>query len=66
MRDYLETGRDEKTLRKMFPHLCVAQVQACLLYYSKHPDEIEDAIEQYRGLTWEAVQARLGTLARRG
>jgi hypothetical protein len=40
-------------------------VQACLLYYAKYPEEIDDAIEENRQLTWEAVRSRLSSVAKR-
>ncbi len=66
IRDYLESRRDEAALRKLFPQLSGGQVKAALLYYSKYPDEIDDAIAENRSLTWEAIQGRLGALAQRG
>ena len=65
VRDYLESGGDEVALRKLFPHLSTAQTQASLLYYSKYPEEIDEAIAENRSLTWDAVQARLGALVKR-
>jgi len=59
VRDYHETGKNEAKLRKLFPQLTAAQVQAALIYYSRYPDEIDEAIEDNRGLTWDAVQAQL-------
>jgi uncharacterized protein (DUF433 family) len=64
IRDYLELNRDEVALRKLFRHLSVAQVRACLLYYAKYPDEIDDAIQENRELTCEAVEALLPTVVR--
>jgi uncharacterized protein (DUF433 family) len=65
VRDYVEADRDEGALRKLFPQLSMAQIQASLLYYSRHPDEIDEAIAENRGLAWDAVRARLGALAKR-
>ena len=65
IRDYLELGKNRAALRKLFPHLSTAQVQACLLYYAKHPGEIDDAIEENRQLTWKAVRSRLSSVAKR-
>jgi uncharacterized protein (DUF433 family) len=65
VRDYLESGGDEVALRKLFPHLSTAQTQASLLYYSKYPEEIDEAIAENRSLTWDAAQARLGALVNR-
>jgi uncharacterized protein (DUF433 family) len=66
IRDYLESNRDEAALRKLFPHLSGGQIKAALLYYSKYPDEIDDAIAENRSLTMEAIQEHLGSLVRRG
>jgi uncharacterized protein (DUF433 family) len=65
IRDYLELGQNQAALRKLFPHLSTAQVQACLLYYAKYPEEIDDAIEENRQLTWEAVRSRLSAVAKK-
>jgi len=65
VRDYVESKRDEKALRKQFPQLSAAQIQAALLYYSRYPEEIDEAVAENRSLTWDAVQTRLGALARR-
>ena len=65
IRDYLELGQNRAALQKLFPHLSTAQVQACLLYYAKYPEEIEAAIEQNRQLSWEAVRSRLSSVAKR-
>jgi uncharacterized protein (DUF433 family) len=66
VRDYAEADRDEAALRKLFPQLSSAQLQASLLYYSKYPEEIDEDIAENRSLTWDAVQARLGALVKRG
>ncbi|MBI4572182.1 MAG: DUF433 domain-containing protein [candidate division NC10 bacterium] len=65
IRDYLELGQNQAALRKLFPHLSTAQVHVCLLYYAKYPEEIDDAIEENRQLTWEAVRSRLSSVAKR-
>ena len=65
VRDYLEAERDERALRRLFPQLSAAQIQACLLYYSRYPEEIDEAITENRGLTWDAIRTRLGALAKR-
>jgi uncharacterized protein (DUF433 family) len=64
IRDYNEIGQNEAKLRKLFPQLSVAQVQAALIYYSRYSDEIDEAIEDNRGLTWEAVKTQLGSLVK--
>jgi uncharacterized protein (DUF433 family) len=64
IRDYLAAGKDEGALRKAFPRLSPAQVKACLLYYSKYPQEIEAAIEENAALSREAVQAKSPGLVR--
>ena len=64
IRDYNEIGKNGAKLRKLFPQLSAAQVQAALIYYSRYADEIDDAIEDNRGLTWEAVKAQLGSLVK--
>src|SRR3989337_4005937 len=46
LRDYLATGRDERALRKSLPQLSAAQVKACLLYYRRHPQELDTAIRE--------------------
>ncbi|MBI4863635.1 MAG: hypothetical protein HY815_25755 [Candidatus Riflebacteria bacterium] len=66
VRDYLECGNDRTALRKLFPRLSMGQIQASLLYYSRYPDEIDEAIAENRGLTWQAVEDRLGSLVKRG
>lgn len=66
VRDYAEADRDEAALRKLFPQLSSAQLQASLLYYSKYPEEIDEDIAENRSLTRDAVQARLGALVKRG
>ncbi|MGH7426497.1 MAG: DUF433 domain-containing protein, partial [Candidatus Methylomirabilales bacterium] len=53
IRDYLAAGKDEKVLRKALPRLSGAQAKACLIYYSKYPQEIEAAIEENAALTRE-------------
>jgi uncharacterized protein (DUF433 family) len=65
VRDYVEADRDEGALRKLFPQLSAAQIQASLLYYSRYSDEIDEAIAENRDVTWDAVRARLGALAQR-
>lgn len=57
IRDYLAARRDERALRKSFPRLSGAQVKACLLYYSKYPQEIDAAIKESAALTRQAVEA---------
>ena len=64
IRDYNEIGKNGAKLRKLFPQLSAAQVQAALIYYSRYADEIDDAIEDNRGLTWEDVKAQLGSLVK--
>ena len=64
IRDYNEIGKNGAKLRKLFPQLSAAQVQAALIYYSRYSDEIDDAIEDNRGLTWEAVKTQLGSLVK--
>ena len=64
IRDYNEIGKNGAKLRKLFPQLSAAQVQAALIYYSRFSDEIDEAIEDNRGLTWEAVKAQLGSLVK--
>ncbi|MCI0656547.1 MAG: DUF433 domain-containing protein [Acidobacteria bacterium] len=64
IRDYLAAGKDEKLLRKALPRLSGAQVKACLIYYSKYPQEIEAAIEENTALTREAVQVQIPGLVR--
>ncbi len=57
IRDYLAARKDERALRRSLPRLSGAQVKACLLYYSKYPQEIDAAIDENAALTREAVQA---------
>jgi uncharacterized protein (DUF433 family) len=64
IRDYNEIGKNGAKLRKLFPQLSAAQVQAALIYYSRYADEIDEAIEDNRGLTWEAVKTQLGSLVK--
>jgi len=64
IRDYLAAGKDEKVLRKAFPRLSGGQVKACLIYYSKYPQEIGAAIEENAALTREAVQVQIPGLVR--
>ena len=64
IRDYNEIGKNGAKLRKLFPQLSAAQVQAALIYYSRYADEIDEAIEDNRGLTWEAVKVQLGSLVK--
>ena len=64
IRDYLDLRQDEAALRAQFPHLSPAQIQACLLYYGKYREEIDESIAENRGLTWPAIQERLGSLVR--
>jgi len=64
IRDYLAAGKDEKVLRKALPRLSGGQVKACLIYYSKYPQEIEAAIEENAALTREAVQVQSPGLVR--
>jgi len=66
IRDYLAAGKDEKVLRKALPQLSGGQVKACLIYYSKYPQEIEAAIEENAALTREAVQVQIPGLVRTG
>ena len=46
IRDYLLAKKDERALRQSFPHLSDAQVKACLLYYSRYPQEIDAQIAE--------------------
>lgn len=57
IRDYLAAAKDEAAVRKSFPRLSGAQVKACLLYYSKYPQEIDAAIKESAALTRQAVEA---------
>jgi len=66
IRDYLAAGKDEKVLRKALPQLSGGQVKACLIYYSKYPQEIEAAIEENAALTREALQVQIPGLVRTG
>ena len=58
LRDYLAAGRDERALRKSLPQLSAAQVKASLLYYRRHPQEIDAEIRENAALTRGAIQAR--------
>lgn len=64
IRDYLAAGKDEKVLRKALPRLSGGQMKACLIYFSKYPQEIEAAIEENAALTREAVQVQSPGLVR--
>lgn len=64
IRDYLAAGKDVEGLRKSFPRLSAAQVRACLLYYSKYPQEIDTAIDESAALAREATQAKVPGLVR--
>jgi uncharacterized protein (DUF433 family) len=64
IRDYVAAGKDEKLVRKALPRLSAGQVKACLIYYSKYPQEIEAAIEENAALTREAVQGQIPGLVR--
>ncbi len=66
IRDYREQGESEPALRRMFPQLSTAQIRACLLYYSMYPAEIDAAIEENRGVTFEEAQRELGDLVQGG
>lgn len=59
IRDYLAARKDEQALRKSFPRLSAAQVKACLLYYSKYPQEIGAAIDENAALSREAAQTKV-------
>lgn len=65
IRDYVAAGKEEGALRASFPWLSAAQRKACLLYYSRYPQEIDALIAENEGLTVEAVQARYPGLVRR-
>lgn len=65
IRDYVAAGKDERALRESFPWLSEAQRKACLLYYSKYPQEIEALIAENEALMVEAVQAQYPGLVRK-
>ena len=64
IRDYLAARKDERALRKSLPQLSAAQLQACLLYYGKYPEEINAEIAENTALSGKAVQTRLSGLVR--
>ncbi|MBI4609038.1 MAG: DUF433 domain-containing protein [Candidatus Rokubacteria bacterium] len=64
IRDYKAGGKNEQALRKSFPRLSAAQVKACLLYYSRYPQEIDAEIAENAALTRKAVQAKVPGLVR--
>ncbi len=59
IRDYLNSKRDEKVIRRAFPQLSEAQVKACLLYYSRYPREIDAEIEENTELAREGGPLKL-------
>lgn len=65
IRDYVAAGKDELALRESFPWLSEAQLKACLLYYSKYPQEIDALIAENEALTFEAAQAKYPGLVRK-
>ena len=52
---YQDVNRDERALRKLFPHLSAAQIRACLLYYAQFPAEIDALVEDNRRLGAEGA-----------
>lgn len=64
IRDYMATGKDERALKKSLPQLSAGQVKACLLYYSKYPQEIDAEVAENESLSQEAVKAKLPGLVR--
>ncbi len=59
IRDYLNSERDERVIRRSFPQLSEAQVKACLLYYSRYPREIDAEIEENTTLAREGGPLKL-------
>jgi len=59
IRDYLASGKNDRLLKKSLPHLSGAQIKACLLYYAKYPQEIDEAIAENEALARDAAQATL-------
>lgn len=41
---YQGLERNGKKLRRLYPHLSSAQLEAALLYYERHPDEVDALI----------------------
>jgi uncharacterized protein (DUF433 family) len=64
IRDYHDLGRSVEAVRKALPQLNLVQVDACLRYYARYPDEIDSAIEENAAVTLEAAQTRLPGVVR--
>jgi uncharacterized protein (DUF433 family) len=62
---YRDARRNERVLKRRFPHLSPAQIKAALLYYARFPAEIDQAIEENAALTFAAVEAKAPGLVRR-
>ena len=58
LRDYVAAGRDERALKKALPQLSAAQINACLLYYRRYPQEIDAEIREDAALTPRVIQTR--------
>lgn len=59
IRDYHDLGRAVEALREALSQLNLVQIDACLRYYARYPDEIDSAIEASAAITLEAAQTRL-------
>lgn len=64
IRDHLASGKNGRLLKKSLPHLSEAQIHACLLYYAKYPQEIDEAISENAALARDAAQATLSRAGR--
>ncbi|HZY30010.1 MAG TPA: DUF433 domain-containing protein [Candidatus Methylomirabilis sp.] len=64
IRDYQASEKKTRTLKRSLPQLSEAQVKACLLYYHKHPEEIDAQIADNAALTGPVLQARLPGIVR--
>jgi hypothetical protein len=62
---YRDARRNERVLKRRFPHLSPAQIKAALLYYARFPAEIDQAIEENAALTFATVEAKAPGLVQR-
>jgi len=59
IRDYLASGKNGRLLKKSLPQLSEAQIRAGILYYTRYPQEIDEAIAENEVLARDAAQATI-------
>ena len=63
LRDFVQ-DEDIDRVRRAFPQLSSAQINAALIYYERYPDDIHRQVDANSALTAEALEQRYRGLVR--